>query len=230
MSNIFDDIAGASGADAGEPGAAAGEDRHSGEQANAALTPRNIKQVTQELLKFGLLEADRKPALYQTLTTHLSGVNAALEPLDLTVRLDDVRGLAYVSVVSDPFAAATDDDAPHPLVRRQRLTLEQSLLVAILRQAYLAHEQEAGIGAGQAVTTVDDLIAQFELFLGSSGSEARDQKRIRNLLENIRAHGVVSEIDEKDQVTIRPLITHLANPESLQALLNDFRAAGESTP
>lgn len=228
MGNIFDDLT-----DAGQGIDSTTADSDEGVQPVEQVldeslvgTSRDIKQVAQELLKFGLLEADRKPAIYQTLTTHLGAVNAVLEPLDLTVKVDDVRGLAFVSVIADPFSTEVEgEDAAHPLVRRQRLTLEQSLLVAIMRQAYLAHEQEAGLGAGQLTMALDELISQFELFLGSSGSDARDQKRIRNLLENIRAHGVVSEINDKDQVTIRPIITHLANPESLQALLNDFRDA-----
>jgi hypothetical protein len=39
------------------------------------------------------------------------------------------------------------------------------------------------------------------------------------LLEQLKTHGVVSEVDKKQEVTIRPLIAHLANPESLAALL-----------
>jgi hypothetical protein len=43
-------------------------------------------------------------------------------------------------------------------VRRQRLNLEQSLLVAILRQHFVAWEQESGTGASQAQIAIDDLL------------------------------------------------------------------------
>ena len=41
---------------------------------------------------------------------------------------------------------------------------------------------------------------------------------------------VVSEVDRQDQFSIRPIIAHLANPESLTNLLHAFRKEAESTP
>ena len=191
-------------------------------------TPRAIKAALQELLKFGLLEAERKPQLYQTAVTQAQHINQRLEPLDLHLHLDEVRGLAYLRIASEFVAADEhDDEWSHPLVRRQRLTLEQSLLLAILRQHYVVLEQESGIGASHKIA-IDELLAQLNQFLGDSGSDSRDEKRLRNLLENLRQHGVVSEIDAQDQVSIRPIITHLANPESLQNLLQHYREIAKS--
>ena len=202
-----------------------------------AHTPSAIKSAIQELLKYGLLEAERKPNLYQSVTTNTSHVNRILEPLDLQIQIDEIRGLAFIKV-SDGFsnidaysmedANLVNDDSnsdwSHPLVRRQRLTLEQSLMVAILRQLFLAHEQEAGLGAGNAVVAIEELMAHTEIYFARSGSETRDQKRILNLLENLRTHGIVSEVDKYDKISIRPIITHLANPESLESLLTHFTA------
>lgn len=230
MSNIFDDI---TGAGAEHPSGDEADEDTTGattpNEAATAHTSREIKGAAQELLKFGLLEADRKPNLYRTVTTYHARINDILEPLDLHLQVDDVRGLAFVTVAGNVFGSAnetaegTEDDWSHPLVRRQRLTLEQSLLVAILRQMYLAYEQEAGVGASGAVVSLDELWSSLQLYVGSSGSDARDEKRLRNLLEALRTHGIVSEIDEKNQVSIRPIITHLANPESLHALLEHYQ-------
>ena len=188
-------------------------------------TPGQLKATTQELLKYGLLEADRKPNLYQVAVSQTAAVNRILEPFDLHLKVDDIRGLAFL-VVSDQLfrdGDENDDEWSHPLVRRQRLTMEQSLLVAILRQHFIAHEQEAGLGAGDAVVELEELLPQLQLYLGDTGSDARDQKRLRSLLENLKSHGIVSDIDASDQVVIRPIITHLANPENLQNLLQHFR-------
>lgn len=186
-------------------------------------TPKNIKSAVQELLKFGLLEMERKPHLYQTALTQESAINQILEPLDLKLRIDDIRGLAFLVVVDALFSEESEDEWSHPLVRRQRLTLEQTLLLAILRQYYVAHEQEAGVGANGAVIDIDELKPQLHTYLGESGSEARDHRRVVNLLEKLASHGVVSEVDEKSQVTIRPIITHLANPETLSLLLQHLK-------
>lgn len=185
-------------------------------------TSKALKAASQELLKLGLLEADRKPNLYQTALTQQHAINQILEPFDLSLKIDDVRGLAFL-VVAAPLTTGQDDEWFHPLVRKQRLTLEQSLLIAILRQHYIVHEQEAGIGTGDARVALDDLLPQLQIYLGDIGSDAREQKRLRTLLENLKGHGVVSEVDSQEQVTIRPIITHLCNPESLQNLLQHFR-------
>lgn len=195
-----------------------------------AYTPRNIKDATLELLKYGLLESSSKPNLYRTTVTYSPDINRALEALDLAVKIDEMRGLAYV-VVAPSATESTDDEWSHPLVRRQRLNLEQSLLIAILRQQFIAHEQEAGLGARDALVSLDDILPQLQTYLGGLGSDMLEQKRLRNLLEQLRGYGVVSEVDRHDQFSIRPIIAHLANPESLTNLLHAFRKeTGSSSP
>lgn len=196
-------------------------------------TPRQIKECCQELLKCGLLEMERKPKLYQTALTHHRAIDGLLEPLDLALRIDDIRGLAFV-VVSDPLLDTEADDTwTHPLVRRQRLNLEQSLLIAILRRQFLRYEQEIGIGAAGIPVQLDELIPELQIFLGDLGSDSREQTRLRNLLEKLKGHGIVSEIDANEQITIRPIIAHVANPDNLQALLETYRrlaaAQGETS-
>ncbi len=185
-------------------------------------TPLAIREALKELLKHGLLEAGRKPNLYRTASTRLAAINDALEPLDLAARQDDIRGLIFLAVRPDA-ATTPDEEWSHPLIRRRRLTLEQSLLVAILRQHFITHEQQAGIGAMDAAIGLDDLLPQVQLYLGSLGSDSQEQKRLRNILEALKEHGIVSEIDTNDRLSVRPIITHLANPESLKNLLQTFR-------
>jgi hypothetical protein len=199
------------------------------EAASVDQLTQSIKDATLELMKYGLLEASSKSNLYRAALTYQEEVNRVLAPLDLTMKLDDVRGLAYL-IVTPGTRDAEDGEWAHPLVRRQRLNLEQSLLIAILRQHYIAHEQELGIGAAAAVVTIEELLPRLQMFLGTLGSDALEQKRLRALLEQLKGYGVVSEVDTHDELTIRPIIVHLANPESLTALLNALRrqAYGEA--
>lgn len=187
-------------------------------------TRQEVKQVAQELLRWGYVESAAKPGIFAAALRLRTDINAALEPLDLVLRVDEIRGLAILFV-----AESTPDDSEegwgHPLVRRQRLTLEQSLLVAILRQFYLIHEQDVGVGAGQSKVPVEDLLPQINGFLGDTGSDAKNEQRLLTLIDQLKPHGIVSEPDTNREVTIRPLIAHLANPESLSALLVHFREA-----
>ena len=190
----------------------------------APATPQPLRRALQELLKMGLLEQASKPQLFRHIAIDTARVNALLEPLDLQVRVDDLRGLAYVAVAPGWQAddAEDGDEWTHPLVRRQRLTLEQSLLLAVLRREFLQREQEGGLGVAVQLG-LDGLLPQLEIYLGATGSDMQDRKRLLELLEKLRAHGVVSEVDAQDQLTIRPMIVHLANPENLQGLLAHLR-------
>ena len=198
----------------------------------ATATPLALRRAVQELLKHGLLEQSAKPHLFRQIATHTPRVDALLEPLDLRVKVDDMRGLAFVAIVGDYQPEGDDEDEwTHPLVRRQRLTLEQSLLLAVLRREFLQREQEGGLGVAVQLG-LDGLLPQLEIYLGATGSDMQDRKRLLELLDKLRAHGVVSEVDAQDQLTIRPMIVHLANPENLQGLLAHLRglrqAGGQS--
>ena len=162
----------------------------------------------------------RKIRISSAVILHEREITAALGPLDLVLRLDSHRGVAFLAVAQAASeCSGIEEGWTHPLVRRQRLTLEQSLLVALLRQAFVMHEQESGVGQSAATIAVDELLPQFLAYSGDSGSDGKNESRLLNLLDQLKAYGIVSEVDKKHEVTIRPLIAHLAGPESLTALL-----------
>lgn len=182
--------------------------------------PLEVKEVTQELLKHGYIEEAPNPVLFRKAVVHERAIHEALIPLDLALRLDTHRGIAFLVITKAASESTEGDQAwSHPLVRRQRLTLEQSLLVAILRQAFMIHEQESGIGHSIVKVAVDDLLSQFLTYFNDSGSDAQNESRLMNLLDQLKIHGIVSEVNSNLEVTIRPIIAHLANAESLSALL-----------
>jgi hypothetical protein len=185
----------------------------------SSRTDSRLRDAVKDLLKNGLIEADAKPNLYRTATVDHLRLVSILEPMDLTAVVDDVRGLVYLAVLKEAQDASEEgEDWSHTLVRKQRLTLEQSLLVAILRQVYVAHEQDVGVGGDAPVVAVDDITAQLQLYLGESGSEQKDRTRAFQLLDQLKGYGLVTAPDSHDRITIRPIITHLANPENLKAL------------
>jgi hypothetical protein len=231
--DIFDRWAGSAAAPAAESDAAPPAPdaalNHTPD-ATPPATPAALRRAVQELLKYGLLEQAAKPHLFRQIGGDTARVDALLEPLDLCVKVDELRGLAFVAVASayaDDGPSDDEDEWAHPLVRRQRLTLDQSLLLAILRREFLQHEQEAGLGLPVRMA-VDALAPQLDIYLGATGSDMQDRKRLLGLLENLRGHGVVSEVDAQDSITIRPMIVHLANPENLQALLQRLREISDA--
>ena len=197
---------------------------------SSSRTPPNVRQALQFLLAHGWIESATKPKLFHLIAAQATLLDALLEPLDLRVVVNDVRGLAFLAVVPDYAGDDTDeseqDDWTHPLMKRQRLTLEQSLLLALLRREFLQREQESGTGTAVRIT-VDSLLPQLETYLGATGSDMQERKRLGQLLENLRTHGMVSDVDAQDCITIRPMIVHLLNPENLQMLLLRLREVAE---
>ena len=185
-------------------------------------TADDVRRATQELLRFGFIEEARKKDLFGKTQIYQKEIQSALEPLDLFLQLDEHRGVALIKVMVGE-EANEDGGWSHPLVRRQRLTLEQSMLVAMLRQAFVVHEQESGVGETSARIAVDDLLPQFLTYFEDSGSDAKNESRLLGILDQLKTHGIVSEVDNNQEVTIRPIIAHLADPQSLSALLHTLQ-------
>jgi len=195
---------------------------------NSGTSPE-LKTIVQELLKNGSINSGQTAARYQTIVRFYQQLRDILEPLDLDLKLDETRGLALL-IVSDAARQTPEETWSHPLVRRQRLTLEQSLLIAFLRRHYLLAEQEGGIGVAQVTVHVEDLFSEFITAIGDSGSDAKNQQRLHTLLDQLKPHGIVSEPDKNQILIIHPLIVHLANPETLTALLEHFHAQKDPPP
>jgi len=223
MAGVFDRLINRSGAaHAGSGSEPSDEDvtDESVEESVASSETRTLKKIreaTQELLKYGLLEEASKPNLYRIVLTHPKEITRILEPLDLDIGIDEIRGLLHVKVRLDE--KPDQDEWSHPLVRRQRLNLEQTLVVAILRQHFVAWEQERGTGASQTLIAIDDLLPQLQIYLGDPGSESKERTRLLTLLDQLKGHGLVTSPDTHERIVIRPIIAHLADPMNLQALL-----------
>jgi hypothetical protein len=181
-------------------------------------TPKALREAIQDLMKNGVIEARYKPNVYRTLIHSSDKVNTLLEPLDLGAKIDEVRGLVMLLIPTG--GGEQQDDWSHPLIRRQRLNLEQTLVLALLRQHYLTQEQNSGFDAGDVSIDVDELVSQLKVYLPETGSEARDRTRTIQVLDQLKAHGLVTLTDSGEDVVIRPLIVHLMNPENLEALLS----------
>ena len=194
------------------------DNRHAEQTREAA----DVRTAVQELLRLGYIEESRKSDVFRKTILYESEIKRVLDPLDLSIRLDTHRGIALIVVreeLDESTPSLESDEWSHPLVRRQRLTLEQSLLIAILRGVFVLHEQESGVGQKPAKMAVDDLLPQYLTYIEDSGSDARNETKLKRLLEQLKGYGMVSEVDANQEITIRPLIAHLANPDSLAALL-----------
>jgi hypothetical protein len=215
--------------------AQANEDAVHARDVASVRLPTEVRSAVQELLRGGYIEENLKADVFRHIIVYQRQITEVLDPLDLTLKIDTARGIAVLCVRKEDSsesdrAVDPNDEWSHPLVRRQRMTLEQSLLVAILRQAFVMHEQEAGIGSSQsAKIAIDDLLPQYLTYVEDSGSDARNETRLTQLLEQLKGYGIVSGIDANQEVIISPLIAYLADPSSLTALLRTMQEHTEGS-
>jgi hypothetical protein len=201
-----------------------------GQESEEARTNPEISNVVQEVLKHGYIEGDERAVFYESAKKNFTEINRILEPLGFRMKIDDNRGLLILMILEPSKTSLEIDEAwSHPLVRRQRLTLEQSLLLAILRRYYVVQEQEVGIGMSAVKVYVEDLVKDMETFIGDSGSDQKNERRVLHLLDQLKGHGIVSEPDKNEEVTIRPLIIYLADPDNLKELLKQYQQVAESS-
>jgi len=196
-------------------------------------TDRAVARAVQELLRFGFLQQATKAEVYLTARTYEAQIQQILEPLDLSLKIDESRGLMVVQVYMEEAGEESKEELveaswTHPLVRRQRLTLEQSLLIALLRRHFLLYEEHKGIGTGEVVIVLEEVVSEMTVFFGDSGSDQNNTRRVSHLLSQLKDHGIVSAIDEHGEFTIRPVIVYFANPENLKVLLEQFKEESKS--
>ncbi len=209
---------------------------------NHALAPLDLVAEVDDVR--GLIFVKVAPPPSEEVDSNIDNHNSDSTSSD-TISVDNVSedSVAFDSSSSDSILTDTqqheqistpqgdeEDDWTHPLIRKQRLTLEQSLLLAILRQIYIDGEQQQGVGSDNIIAELDDLQSQLQIYTGSSGSDSTDDRRIRTLLEQLANHGVVSKLDNNDEVRIRPLIAHIANPTSLSRLLKHIQELKANDP
>ncbi|MBK9102671.1 MAG: DUF4194 domain-containing protein [Austwickia sp.] len=107
--------------------------------------------------------------------------------LGLDVHLDEAEGWAYLRARPD------DPDQPLPrLIPRHKLSLPQSLLLALLRKALL--EFDATDGVGRLVLSRDRIIADLRTFLGDSPNEARQVDQVDATISKIVDLGYLRQV------------------------------------
>src|SRR5690606_2621371 len=78
-------------------------------------TATDVKRSTQELLRHGSLEESQKRDLFRLVMIHRSEISAVLEPLDLELRIDEHRGVAFLQVAQSAYENRDDADVwTHP--------------------------------------------------------------------------------------------------------------------
>ena len=125
----------------------------------------NLSIAAIALMK-GVVYRDTHEQVWQHVVRLRPQLTDHMAVLGLDVYLDEAEGWAYLRARPD------DPDQPLPrLIPRHKLSLPQSLLLALLRKALL--EFDATDGVGRLVLSRERIVADLRTFLADSPNEAR---------------------------------------------------------
>lgn len=160
------------------------------EPSNAIEPPPqyDLTAVVVPLLK-GVLYRDEDPALWAALLQLQARVRDHVAVLALTLSMDEAEGYAFLRARPE-----VDDTAPKlpRLVRRQPLTFQLSLLLALLRKKLL--ESDASGGDTRVILSREAVVDLLRVFLPVGTNESRLVDQVDALLGKVVELGFVRRL------------------------------------
>jgi hypothetical protein len=156
-------------------------------QAAAPRDPQHeLTAVVVPLLR-GVLYRDDDAAQWAALRSLQARVRDYVAVLGLTLVLDDAEGYAFLrsAVTKEEGDTTDDDDAPKlpRLVRRQPLSFQLSLLLALLRRKLA--EFDAHGGDTRLVLSRDEVVELMRVFLPTGSNESRLIDQVDALINKV---------------------------------------------
>lgn len=149
--------------------------------------------VLTSLLR-GVVEQDSHPQVWRHLLGVAARVRDHVEPMGLTLVLDELEGYAFLRSLPDD--ALAEQRAGRPalprLVRRHALTYPVSLLLALLRKRLA--EFDASSGEARLVLTRDQVVDLVAVFLAGRSNEAKVVQQVDAALAKVVDLGFVRRL------------------------------------
>jgi hypothetical protein len=148
---------------------------------------------------------DRDGIYWATLKAELARVRAHFADMGLDVILDEPAGYAYLR--QQPAEAGDDWNEskfdPIPVVlRRRMLSYLQTILLVLLRERLLHHEQAADI-EGPLVLTENDIFEMLRPYLPETSNEKKNRDKVRPLLTRFDELNLLYPVKNRTEPTYR---------------------------
>ena len=165
---------------------------HAAENIESAATPQDaqyeLTAIVVPLLK-GVLYRDEDVALWAALLKLQARVRDYVAVLALELVLDEAEGYAFLRS-----RTADDEDSPKlpRLVRRQPLSFQVSLLLALLRKKLA--EFDASGGETRLILSRDQVVELIRVFLPAGSNESRLNDQVETHLNKVIELGFVRRL------------------------------------
>ncbi len=211
-----------------EAGSAADYDKQTGipikEDASAPVTlnggamPPEARRALVSLLRQGVILANQKSNLFETICRYQDDVRNHLADVYLKLILDQRAGVAFVAGLDESDGAEEESVS---LITRRTLSLYDTLLLLVLRKHY--QERETA-GEQRIIIDIERVESNLSPFLPLTNSTRSDRKKLdASLVKMIERHILSSVRGSEDRFEITPIIRYVVNAEFLESMLADYK-------
>jgi hypothetical protein len=194
------------------------------EESGRGRLPPEARRALVNLLRQGIIMADSKRAMFETLCHYEAVIQDHLADMYLRLLIDQKAGLALL-LQQEITGDADDDDEVAWLISRRTLSLYDTLLLLVLRKHY--QEREAA-GAQRMFIDIDRIEAQLTPFLPLTNSSRSDRRQLNGTLQTMKDRRVLAAVrSDEERFEITPVIRYVVNVAFLEEMLRAYQNLAE---
>lgn len=185
------------------------------------------RRAMQKLIARGVIYESRHEADYRVLVNDAEQVSGVLEELSLRMSIDREVGVILLRLPDDYLEGEEEgEEGSHPLVRRRRMTLFDSLTAVVLRKHYRERELT---GEQRVRIDIEQLEQGLVPFLPLMGSEEIFRKHLRGVVDRFKDLNLLLSVrGSKTEFEIAPVIRVVVNAEWIESLVKEFQRLSDS--
>ncbi len=200
-------------------------------------TPQPYASVVVKLLQSHALYAIDDRPYWEMLLVHEPAVQAYFEQIGVKVDVNRSDGYARLTQTTDGEPDTEEvgtPDQPLRLLRRTRLTYEQSLLCVVLRKWLEEHEGNPEIISPKLFATQAAIRERIELFFQQQPNQKALFSKLDRVIKSLVDHGLLKLNRQDDanadltQYEIRPLLKARISHDQLETFLTSLRRYAQS--
>ena len=154
----------------------------------------------------GVLYKNDHPKLWLELEKSYATISDYLKPLGVEVIFDESEGYAYLQNLE------MEEDFP-VLLRKRTLSYKVSLLIVLLRKRLTQFDMQSD--DSRAIISKEEIVEMFELFLGESFNEVKQQKEIEGTVKKVVDLGFLKKLKSSENYEIKRVIKSFVDAQWL---------------
>jgi hypothetical protein len=190
------------------------------DEANPGAMPADARRALVSLLRHGVILANDRNKLYESLCRYQSKVRHFLADVYLQLVLDEKAGVAFVASIEPGDESLEEGEEVISLINKRTLSLYDTLVLLILRKHY--QERETA-GEQRIIIDADKVESHLTPFLPLINSERKARDQLNAALKRCKDKRILNTVrGSEERFEITPVIRYVVNADFLEKLLAEY--------